>query len=258
MKTSPRPENGAAGSAHSPQRAACRAGPRSPRSPRGGGSGLRVLARRAAKVRRGAGVPLTVAFVSSARSSCSRSDRRLRGSYSPRARSCAPRRARRFLAPALPAQARARVEPEAVRAPGKAGGRASSRSCNCPREAPPPAGPAPSAAPGSLRPLPRLGNGLAGGSGDPEDLNHSRLEAACEDSGGPRTGAGARTDIPENGDHSGACGSPCPLSWVPTHAPPRQRGGAVPALDLGQRTRAGEGASVLSGRWNKTSLSGGS
>lgn len=34
MRTSPRPENGAAGTAHGPQRAAGRAGPRSPRSPR--------------------------------------------------------------------------------------------------------------------------------------------------------------------------------------------------------------------------------
>lgn len=91
----------------------------------------------------------------------------------------------------------------------------------------------------------------------PEDANRAGLEAACEDSGGPKTGAGARTgtDAPENGDQRGACGSPCPPSWAATHAPPRQRVGAVPARDLGQRARAGEGASVLSGRWNMASLS---
>ena len=105
MRTSPRPENGAAGSAQSPQRAAGRAGPHSPGALGGGGSGFRAPAQGAAKRRWGtrratrAVAALTVAFVSAAHSGRSRSRRRLRGSCRPHARSCAPRRARRFLAP---------------------------------------------------------------------------------------------------------------------------------------------------------------
>lgn len=83
----------------------------------GGGSRLRAPAQEAARARCGGrratwgGGALTVAFVSTAGSSRSRSRCRLRGSCHPHARSCAPRRARRFLAPPSPPRlARGRSE----------------------------------------------------------------------------------------------------------------------------------------------------
>lgn len=106
MRTSPRPENGAAGSTHCPQRAG--PGRARPGALGARGSGLRApvhgatTARSGGRRATGTGAALTVAFVSAARFGRSRSRRRLRGSCLPNPRSCAPRRTRRFLAPPSP------------------------------------------------------------------------------------------------------------------------------------------------------------
>lgn len=124
---------------------------RAPHRARGdGGSRLRAPAQEAARARGGGrrsprtGAALTVAFVSAARSGRSRSRCRLRGSCHPHARSCAPRRARRFLAPPSPPRlARGRSE----RRRALRGAREDCAAAQLPPRRP--------------HPLPRLGVGLS-------------------------------------------------------------------------------------------------
>lgn len=147
----------------------------------------------------GAGAALTVAFVSAARSGRCRPRRRLRGSCRPHSRSCAPRRARRFLAPPSP--------PSLAR--GRGEGRRALRELREGSAAAPPRRRAPGPAPG-----PASGWALPGNPAPRRAVERWRPGSPSEASGEPRAGAGARAgkDAPEDGDRGwgGARRSPSP------------------------------------------------
>lgn len=132
---------------------------------------------------------LTVAFVSAARSGRSRSQRRHRGSCRPHARSCAPRRARRFLAPP------SRLPRTPVG--GATGGRGPERRGGAPaqlrgrREAPPHdgrgpprpgrvSGTAPGWAAGPARPCESARCKMAAGVAPPPRLARTHGERPCD------------------------------------------------------------------------------
>lgn len=190
--------------------------------------GLRAPTQQAATARSegrcatGAGAALTVVFVSAARSGRGRTQRRLRGSYHPHARSCAPRRTRRFLALApRPGSGEGRAEGGARggRAPRPRVGRAAGPA-PCPRPRP--------------SPLPRLP--LAWTPLRPPrraaPSSCADWESPAEASRGPGAGTAARAgrDAREDGDEG----------WVGARgAPPHPRG-------LGRLARRG-GACARSG-----------
>lgn len=237
VRTSPRPENGAAGSAHSPQGAG--PGRARPRAFSSRGSGLQAptqgiaMARSGGRRATGTGAALTVAFVSAAHSGRSRSRRRLRGSCLPHARSCAPQHTSRFLAPpSSPKLARRRGERRgALREPRE--GHATAQ--------PPPRWPRPLAARGTDSGT----DSISGPSRRALDLRRLQGPIRGERRAESQAGARAGKDTPEDGDQGwvGARGSLsqpsgrrrlAPLPWT------AQRGGACApsgATDAPRRAR---------------------
>lgn len=200
-------------------RSARRAGPGRARPGALGGRklGLRAPTQQAAAARSegrcatGAGAALTVVFVSAARSGRGRTQRRLRGSYHPHARSCAPRRTRRFLALA--------PRPGSGEGRGRAGRGAG--ALRGPRWAAPPA-PPPARGPALAPPAPALSVGSASAPATRRTLQLRRLgipgrggRRAGSRDGGPRGEGRAgrwRRGLGGSAGSPGSPGSPSPPS----------------------------------------------